>query len=131
MATKGILDVKDILNEYSTDIQEGIERIAKEVAKEDVNKLKNTTNTYKVRSGKYNKGWTSTNVDKSRYSFNYVVHNKTDYQLTHLLEKGHRIIGRDGTVKGQARAFPHIAPVEEVSNKTFETEVQNLIKNGG
>ena len=56
MATKGILDIKDILNEYSTDIQEGIEEIAQRVAKEDVNKLKHTTNTYKVRSGKYNKG---------------------------------------------------------------------------
>lgn len=130
MAVKGILDIKDILNDYSTEIQEGIEEIAKQVAKEDVNKLKTTTNTYKVRSGKYNKGWT-VSTEKGINSITCIVHNKTDYQLTHLLEKGHRIIGRDGTVKGQARAFPHIAPVEEVSNKTYETEVENLIKNGG
>lgn len=131
MATKGILDIKDILNEYSQDIQDGMEEIAKQVAKEDVNKLKNTTNTYKVRSGKYNKGWTYKNEKDGRYSFKYIVHNKDNYQLTHLLEKGHRIIGRDGTVKGQTRAFPHIAPVEEVSKRTYETEVENLIKNGG
>lgn len=131
MATKGILDIKDILDDYSTEIQEGIEEIAKQTAKEDVNKLKHTTNTYKVRSGKYNKGWTYTNTLKAKYSFNYVVHNKDNYQLTHLLEKGHRIIGRDGTIKGQAKAFPHIAPVEEISNKTYETQVENLIKNGG
>ena len=130
MAVKGILDIKDILNDYSTEIQEGIEEIAKQVAKEDVNKLKATTNTYKVRSGKYNKGW-AVSTEKGINSITCIVHNKTDYQLTHLLEKGHRIIGRDGTVKGQARAFPHIAPVEEVSNKTYETEVENLIKNGG
>lgn len=131
MAVKGILDIKDILNDYSTEIQEGIEEIAKKTAKEDVNKLKHTTNTYKVRSGNYNKGWTYTNILKAKYSFNYVVHNEDNYQLTHLLEKGHRIIGRDGTIKGQAKAFPHIAPVNEISNKTYETEVENLIKNGG
>lgn len=130
MAVKGILEINDILNDYSTDIQEGIERIAKEVSKEDANKLRNTTNTYKVRSGRYNRGWT-VKTEKGINSITCIVHNKDNYQLTHLLEKGHRIIGRDGTVKGQARAFPHIAPVEEISNKTYETQVENLIKNGG
>lgn len=130
MANKGILEINDILNDYSIGIQEGIERIAKEVAKEDVSKLKNTKDTYKVRSGKYNKGW-SVKTEKGRGTIKCIVHNKDNYQLTHLLEKGHRIIGRDGTIKGQTRAFPHIAPVEEVSNKKYEFEVEQLIKNGG
>lgn len=130
MAVQGILDIKDILNEYSDDIQTGIENIAKQVAKDDVKKLKNTRNTYKVRSGAYNKGWTYKNEKKGKYSFNYVVHNKDHYQLTHLLEKGHKI-KRNGTIVGDARAFPHIAPVEEESNKSYTLEVENLIKNGG
>lgn len=131
MANSSIIDIKDILDEYSQDIQDGIEDIAKNIAKEDVSKLKNTTNTYKVRSGKYNKGWTYKKEKTGNYSFKYVVHNKDHYQLTHLLEKGHKVIGRNGSVVGQTRAYPHIAPVEEVSNRTYETEVENLIKNGG
>ena len=131
MAVKGILQINDILNEYSRDIQNGIEDIAKDVAKDDAKKLRDTRNTYKVRSGNYNKGWTYKNDKKGRYAFNYVVHNKDNYQLTHLLEKGHRIIGRDGSVKGQTKAFPHIAPVEQESNKEYEQRVENLIKNGG
>lgn len=125
-----ILDIKDILNEYSRDIQNGIETIAKDVAKDDAKKLRDTKNTYKVRSGKYNKGWT-VKTEKGRMSIQCIVHNKDNYQLTHLLEKGHRIIGRDGSVKGQAKAFPHIAPVEQESNKEYEQRVENLIKNGG
>lgn len=131
MAVEGILKINDILNEYSEDIQTGIEEIAKEVAKEDVDKLKNTRSTYKVRSGKYNRGWTYKNDKKGKYSFNYVVHNKDHYQLTHLLEKGHRIVGRNGSIVGHAKAYPHIAPVEETSNTTFERKVEQLIKNGG
>ena len=130
MAVKGILQVNDILNEYSRDIQDGIVEIAKDVAKEDAKRLKDTRNTYKVRSGKYNKGWT-VKTEKGRMSIQCIVHNKDNYQLTHLLEKGHRIIGRDGSVKGQTKAFPHIAPVEQESNKEYEQRVENLIKNGG
>lgn len=130
MAVKGILQINDILNEYSRDIQDGIETIAKDVAKDDAKKLRDTRNTYKVRSGKYNKGWT-VKTEKGRMSIQCIVHNKDNYQLTHLLEHGHRIIGRDGSVKGQAKAFPHIAPVEQESNKEYERRVENLIKNGG
>ena len=130
MAVKGILQVNDILNEYSRDIQDGIVEIAKDVAKEDAKRLRDTRNTYKVRSGKYNEGWT-VKTEKGRMSIQCIVHNKDNYQLTHLLEKGHRIIGRDGSVKGQTKAFPHIAPVEQDSNKEYEQRVENLIKNGG
>ena len=130
MASKGILDVKNILNDYSRDIQEGIGEAAQQVAKNDVEKLRTTSNTYKVRTGKYNKGW-RVKTDKGRYSITCIVHNKDNYQLTHLLEKGHKIIGRNGTVVGHAKAYPHIAPVEQESNREFERKVENLIKNGG
>lgn len=130
MADKGILEINDILNDYSQDIQEEITKAAQELAREDVNKLKNTKDTYKVRSGKYNKGWT-VKTTKGRGFVTCIVHNKDQYQLTHLLENGHRIVARNGTIKGTTKAFKHIAPVEQYSNKEYEQRVENIIKNGG
>lgn len=128
MANKGILQINDILNDYTDEIQEGISRVAQEVAREDVKTLKEA-NTYKVRSGDYNKSWTTT-TKKSQYSISCIVHNKKHYRLTHLLEYGHQI-KRNGTRVGSAKAFPHIAPVEKISNETFERKVEEVIRNGG
>lgn len=128
MAQEGILQINEILNDYTDDIQKGISDIAVEVAKEDVNKLRNA-NTYKVRSGKYNRGWTS-KTTKGMNSISCIVHNKDNYQLTHLLEFGHQI-KRNGTRVGSAKAFPHIAPVEKQSNEDYTKKVESLIRNGG
>ena len=129
MALEGILQINEILNDYKDDIQQGISNIAQEVAKEDVNKLKNTTTTYKVRSGKYNKGW-SVKTTRGMNSISCVVHNKDQYQLTHLLEYGHQI-KRNGTKVGDAKAYKHIEPVEKQSNEKYSREVESLIRNGG
>lgn len=65
---------------------------------------------------KYNRGWT---VKKTKRDKTATVHNATDYQLTHLLEKGHAKVNG-----GRTRAFPHIAPVAE----RCEDELLNNIK---
>lgn len=120
-----ILDVKDLLNEYSEDIQEGIDKEAQEIAKQAANELKNHRGTYKIRTGKYNKGW-RVNTKKGRGTINCTVHNSTDWQLTHLLENGHTT--RNG---GRTRAFVHIRPVEEKYVNQYQQDVEKLIKNGG
>lgn len=120
-----ILDVKDLLNEYSLDIQEGIDKEAQEIAKQAANELKNTRGTYKIRTGKYNKGW-RVNTKKGRGFVNCTVHNATDWQLTHLLENGHTT--RNG---GRTKAFVHIRPVEEKYVNQYQQDVEKLIKNGG
>ena len=120
-----ILDVKDILNEYSLDVQEGIDKEAQDIAKQAVNDLKATKNTYTIRTGKYNKGW-RVKTEKGKGYINCIVHNATNWQLTHLLEKGH--VTRNG---GRTRAFVHIAPVEQKSIKQYEKNVERIIKNGG
>lgn len=122
MAVKGILEIKDILDEYSKDIQEGITDDAIKVAKEAVIDLKNTSPN---RTGSYRKGW-RVKKDKGNGYINCIVHNATDYQLTHLLEKPH--LKRNG---GLTTPKVHIAPVEEKSIKQYEREVEQIIKNGG
>lgn len=122
MAVKGIMQINDILDEYSNDIQEGIQEDAIRVSKEAVSELKNTS---PKRTGDYRKGW-RVQKDKGRGYISCIVHNATDYQLTHLLEKPH--LTRNGKL---TTPKVHIAPVESKAIKDYEREVENTIKNGG
>lgn len=123
-----ILDVKDLLNEYSDSIQEGIDKEAQDIAKEAVNELK-ATSPKRPKSGKYARGW-RVNTKKGRGFINCTVHNATNWQLTHLLENGHRIM-RNGEKVGVADAKVHIRPVEQKVISQYQHDVERIIKNGG
>lgn len=113
------------LEKYRDVTDEAVERGVSETAKEAVKELRNAHPSGSGRYGswdeKYNKGWKvmQTKRDK-RYHKKATIHNATDYQLTHLLEKGHAL--RQG---GRAQAFPHIAPVAE---KCEDELVDNIRK---
>lgn len=121
MANDSILDISKILDEYSIDVQDGIMKAAQDVAKKGVAELKNSS---PKRTGKYRKGWRVKTI-KGNSSINCIIHNATDYQLTHLLEKPHAL--RNGRL-----SVPkiHIAPVEKECISEFENEVQEIIRNG-
>lgn len=123
---KGVLQINDILEEYSNDIQDGITNAAIQIADQGKDELKRTTNTYTVRTGKYNKGW-AVEKRKGKGFIHTTIYNSTDWQLTHLLEKPH--LKRDG--KTYTRAFVHIAPVEEKCVNAFQRDVEEVVKNGG
>lgn len=91
--------VKEI-EEYTTEVSEKIADIQKGLGKKGVNRLRETSPKL---SGDYAKGW-RLKTEKGAV----IIHNATDYQLTHLLENGH--LGRDGK---QVPAYPHIGKVEE------------------
>lgn len=88
------------LNIYTHDVKGKIRASQEDLGKEAVKELKKTS---PKQTGDYRKGW-RLKKEKDKVT----VHNKTDYPLTHLLEKGHA--NRDG---GRTAAQPHIAPVEE------------------
>ena len=119
---QGVLQVIDILNEYSEDIQESITEEAQIVAKKGVAELKNKS---PKRTGAYRKGW-RVKTEKGKGYVSSIVHNATNYQLTHLLEKPHAL--RNGRL---SRPQVHIAPVEQMCVREYETNVENIIKNGG
>lgn len=108
------------LNEYQEDISEEVESVANKVGKEAVNELKQISP--KGARESYAKGWKlkKDRVGKNRYIVK--IHNKTDYQLTHLLEFGHAT--RNG---GRTKAIPHIRPTEEKYKKIFEQELKKEI----
>jgi hypothetical protein len=104
------------LAEYAHGVGEEVEKLAQKVANDGVKKLRE--NSPKL-TGDYKKGWRVKKVKGT-----YIIHNKTDYQLTHLIEKGH------ASASGTDRVPPivHIAPVEEEAIKEFKQGVIEVIQ---
>lgn len=127
MAYSSLIDINEILGTYSKELDDMLYEEAKEIAKDGVQELKNTSpinqrNT--TNKGRYKKGWRM-ELEKG---FGYVeaeIHNKTDYQLTHLLEKPH--LKRNG---GLTIPKVHIAPVEQKCIKEFEEKITRKIEEG-
>lgn len=124
-----IFDIKKILNDYSEEIQEGIVELAISIAKEGQKELKSTSPVSKKKTkyqGRYAKSW-SVSTTRGRGFVNCKIYNKTDYQLTHLLENEH-LSGHGAKYVPKKK---HIEPVDDFCCKKFETEVEKLIQNGG
>ena len=125
MANSSLLDINDILAGYGDDIQQLIQDEADKIAKEGVKVLKATSPKNKKNTasrGRYAKGWRSKKF-VSRGSVHYIIHNATDYQLTHLLEKGH--LTRNG---GKTTPIVHIKPVEEQCVSEYIKNVEQGIR---
>lgn len=106
-------EIVQALENYNYDISEVVEEVANKVGKEAVTELKQESP--KGARGSYAKGWRlkKDKLSKSRYVVK--IYNKTDYQLTHLLEFGHA--SRNG---GRTEPQPHIRPIEEKYGEKFE-----------
>ncbi|NOW86774.1 hypothetical protein B0H39_004655 [Clostridium beijerinckii] len=103
------------LASYSKEVTEGLEDAKTNAAKDVVKYLR--ANSPK-QTGAYAKGWRITKVGNAQ-----VIHNKTRYQLTHLLEHGH--VKAKG---GRVGARIHIAPAEQQGIEKFVSDVEKVIK---
>lgn len=124
MAETLSVQMDKILEEYNERVQ-NVSRVAvQRVGRESVKKLRSTS---PKRSGSYAKGWRLKTLKMSGNVTDVVVHNATDYQLTHLLENGHVVVNAKGTF-GRAPAHPHIKPVEEWANNELPAEIERELK---
>lgn len=98
-------EISAVLLEYSQDIADGTKRAVDEVAKEATKELKKTS---PVLTGDYKKGWTNKVAFESSRTKRTTVYNRTNYQITHLLEYGHA-----SRLGGRVKPAVHIKPVEE------------------
>lgn len=119
--TKSVaVQMQQILEEFSDKVNDVLERSANETADESVDKLSNTS---PKKSGSYAQGWRVKRLARG----DVVVHNATDYQLTHLLENGHIIRNKKGTY-GRTRGIKHIKPVETWANNEFQRKIEEGLK---
>ena len=106
--------IQEELMQIGVACDDDMQEVFDEVGKEAVKKLRETSpvNPRGKKSGRYAKGWAYEKGKKYRGKASGVVRNKTDPQLTHLLEYGHPLV-RNGKVVGNVEAREHIRPVAE------------------
>lgn len=114
-------ELSKYLQEYVEDIEKDVKDVTDSVSKEAIKEL-NVISPVGVR-GSYAKGWRKQKgkINKGRYIAK--IHNKTDYQLTHLLEFEHATKNEKKT-----KAIPHIRPVEEKFKKIYGEEITTVIR---
>lgn len=107
MAKSLSVDVQmdEILETVNDKVKAVYKTDSERVAKETVERLKSTSPR---DTGSYARGW---RVSKRRDG-SLIVHNKTDCQLTHLLEYEHDIVNKKGRY-GVSKPIKHIGPAEE------------------
>lgn len=103
------------LERYSKIVEEDFEQLKKKTSNE---LKKDIQKTSPFLTGSYEAGW---KVKRTKNGF--IVHNATEYQLTHLLEHGHAKKGG-----GRTMSFPHIRPAEEKHVKAFLKDIERMVK---
>lgn len=117
-------EISKYLNEYKEDIEEDVVDTVDLITKKARDELKKTSPRRKgTRENPYYRGWSVKLSKRKTGVYHKVIWNKTNYQLTHLLEFGHTT--RNG---GRTRAIPHIRPVEEKYNVEFVDKLKTKIR---
>ncbi len=104
---------------YAHDVKEKVEDAKNETAQQI---KKEITKDSPEKRPSYKKGWRI-----KRTSKRLIVHNKTDYQLTHLLEYGHILKNRGRNV-GETGVHPHIRPAEQRGIKDYLKKIKKAVK---
>ena len=115
--------IRDYLENYKEDIDNEVIETVDEITKQAKEELTQISPRRGMRKNPYYRGWTVKLSKKRTGIYHKVIWNKTNYQLTHLLEFGHAT--RNG---GRTRAIPHIRPVEEKYNVEFVDKLEQKIR---
>lgn len=119
--------IMEELREYSQDVTDGLKKEVQDAGTLCRKELKTTSPKL---TGSYAKGWRKRTAYESATDIRVEVYNATDYQLTHLLEHGHALVGHNGKVLGTVGAIPHIGPAEQKAEKQLMKKVDIVVRGG-
>lgn len=116
-------EIEIILDGYSADVRHLVNAAARDVANRCLKRIRDTSPR---DTGDYAKGWTIKTVLANFYAIpTYIIHNKTDYQLVHLLEFGHAKANG-----GRVAEIPHVRPAAEIAERELVAAVEDALENG-
>ena len=111
--------VKQMFEKYGDEAYEIAETAAKTAARDTTKELKQTA---PQRTGRYARGWSHKAQKNGVTKYSETVYNRTDYQLTHLLEKPHAT-GRGGHYPATKDHTGIIKRIEDAQVEKFMEEV--------
>ena len=116
--------IQKTLAEYEGVTIDSMKAAVDKASKEAVRELKGSS---PKRTGEYAKSWAAKKARlTNKWAYQKTVYNKEHYRLTHLLEKGHRVVGaKNGRTWVDAR--PHIEKVEQKVIETLVNEMKETI----
>ena len=112
--------VTEELSQYRQDVVDHIKASVESAAKDCKKDIQQNSPS---RTGSYKKGWRDVKAFESESDIRFQVHNKTDYQLAHLLEHGYA--KRNG---GRVEGRPHIGPAADRAAKKLIKEAKVAVK---
>lgn len=112
--------IQKTLAEYEGVTVDNMKAAVDKVSKEAVRELKSSSPN---RTGAYAKSWAAKKARlTNKWAYQKTVYNKDHYRLTHLLEKGHKVVG---VKNGRTRVDP-IPHIEKVEKKAVENLVREM-----
>ena len=127
--------IGEYLDNYKEKIDDEVKETATKMAQEAKDELQRISPVSKTdvilkggevhRAGDYAKGW-SVGTQSKKNVYSKKVWNKTNYQLTHLLEFGHA--SRSGSKVDPSPKGGHVRKTEDKYLKKFENELEKKIR---
>lgn len=118
MAKDFSVQMQELLDEYSETVKDVVAKSSEAAAKDTMKTLRSVT--HPRLTGEYARGW----AVKKQGEGDYIVHNRTQYRLTHLLENGHVAANQYGSGYKRVAAIKHIEPAEQEGIRIFEEEIR-------
>lgn len=116
----------DIMSQYSDDVTGEAKSIVQSVAEKTAQKVRDNITSSGINGTKY-KNSISVKVNKGKFYSIATVYSPRHYQLTHLLENGHKIVLWGKRTDGMSRSFPHWRPAEEWGISEMEKEIKEAV----
>lgn len=117
------IQMKNILDEYSEEVQTATNNAIKTVSRDSALKLQSSS---PKNNGDYASGWAVKRQTTRGHILGAVVYNRKHPGLTHLLENGHVSANQYGTY-GRVAARPHIKQVEQWAINELQEEIERQL----
>jgi len=120
---------EQVLQSLNTYAENVTVTMKEEIQKANRNGLRMVKRKSPELTGRYKKGWSSKKMFENSQALRFYIYNKTDWQLTHLLEYGHIkwLWGIDKTPE-RVEAIPHIRPTREWVQQELPNGVKARLK---